>query len=192
MEPAIPSLPATVKPVSPTRFLVQARTGLIMSWANEPLLKTALNTQIRSMQRLEALTEKAIKDLLVKTGLDGDLKRCMKLEGIGFLTAARMIANFERGEFKDSDAFIVFLGLDPRVSQSGQKDGRRKLSKRGDGEARRLLLTPRCQAHVRPHGSRFMRLRAQVACPTQAFVSLARKLARVVFALLKNKTEYPV
>lgn len=171
--------------------LVQARTGLVMSWANEPLLKTAFNTQVRSMQRLEVLTEKTIKDLLVRSGLDGDLKRCMKVEGIGFLTAARMIATFERGEFKDSDAFIAFLGLDPRVSQSGQKDGRRKLSKRGDGEARRLLFNAAMSGSRTAAWKPFYEAqRASGLCPTQAFVSLARKLARVVFALLKNKTEY--
>ncbi|WP_154606817.1 IS110 family transposase, partial [Pseudomonas syringae] len=38
--------------------LVQARTGLVQSWANETLLKTAFANQINSMKRLEALVEK--------------------------------------------------------------------------------------------------------------------------------------
>lgn len=171
--------------------LVQARTGLVQSWANEPLLKSAFSAQVRSMQRLEALVEKAIRDLLEKAGLMGELKRCMKVEGIGFLTAARLLVTFQRGEFRNGDAFVAFLGLDLRVSKSGQKDGRRSLTKRGDGEARRLLYNAAMSAGRTAAWKPFYDdQRAGGLSTTQAFVALARKLARVVFALLKNQSEY--
>src|SRR3546814_3721568 len=63
----------------------------------------------------------------------------MKVEGIGLLTGARLIASFQRGDFRNADAFIAFLGLDLRISQSGRKKGRSCLTKRGDPEVRRLL-----------------------------------------------------
>ncbi|WP_163026367.1 IS110 family transposase, partial [Pseudomonas viridiflava] len=65
--------------------LVQVRTGLVQSWSNEPLLKTAFAAQINSMKRLEALVEKKIKDVLQRAELMGQVSRCMKVEGIGFL-----------------------------------------------------------------------------------------------------------
>jgi len=171
--------------------LVQARTSLVQSWANEPLLKTSFAAQVRSMQRLETLVEKMIKDLLEKAGLMGQLKRCMKVEGIGFLTAARLLATFQRGEFRGGDAFIAFLGMDLRVSKSGQKDGRRSLTKRGDSEARRLLHNAAMSAsRTATWKPLYEELRARGFSTTQALVILARKLARVVFALLKNQSEY--
>lgn len=171
--------------------LVQARSGLVQSWANEPLLKRSFAAQVRSMQRLEVLVEKAIATLLESADLNGDLKRCMKVEGIGFLTAARLLTTYQRGEFRSADAFIAFLGLDPRVSRSGQKEGRRHLSKRGDGEARRLLYNAAMSGSRTAAWKPFYDVqRAAGLSTTEAFVSLARKLARVVFALLKNKTEY--
>ena len=171
--------------------LVQARTSLVQSWANELLLKTSFAAQVRSMQRLEALVEKMIKDLLEKAGLMGQLKRCMKVEGIGFLTAARLLATFQRGEFRGGDAFIAFLGMDLRVSKSGQKDGRRSLTKRGDSEARRLLHNAAMSAsRTATWKPLYEELRARGFSTTQALVILARKLARVVFALLKNQSEY--
>ncbi|MPQ69994.1 MULTISPECIES: transposase [unclassified Pseudomonas] len=171
--------------------LVQARTSLVQSWANEPRLKTSFAAQVRSMQRLEALVEKMIKDLLEKAGLMGQLKRCMKVEGIGFLTAARLLATFQRGEFRGGDAFIAFLGMDLRVSKSGQKDGRRSLTKRGDSEARRLLHNAAMSAsRTATWKPLYEELRARGFSTTQALVILARKLARVVFALLKNQSEY--
>lgn len=171
--------------------LVQARVGLVQSWANEPLLKSAFAEQVASMQRLETLVEKMIRDQLKEAGLLADLKRCTKVEGIGFLTGARLIATFQRGDFRNADAFIAFLGMDLRVSQSGQKDGRRSLTKRGDPEARRLLHNAAMSASRTSAWKAFYEeQRARGFSTTQALVILARKLARVVFALLKGQSEY--
>ena len=155
------------------------------------VLKAAFAEQIASMQRLEVLVEKMINDQLKEAGLLAHLRRCMKVEGIGFLTGARLIAAFQRGEFKNADAFIAFLGMDLRVSQSGQKDGRRSLTKRGDPEARRLLHNAAMSASRTATWKGFYEeQRAKGFSTTQALVILARKLARVVFALLKGQSEY--
>lgn len=171
--------------------LVQARVGLVQSWSNEPLLKAAFAEQIKSMQRLETMIEKTINDQLKEAGLLGQLKRCLKVEGIGFLTGARLLTAFQRGEFNNTDAFIAFLGMDLRVSKSGQKDGRRSLTKRGDPEARRLLHNAAMSASRTKAWKGFYEAqRARGFSTTQALVMLARKLARVVFALLKGQSEY--
>lgn len=171
--------------------LVHARVALVQSWANEPLLKAAFNAQVQSIQKLEALIEKTIGDHLKEAGLLGQLKRCLKVEGIGFLTGARLLTTFQRGDFRNSDAFIAFLGMDLRVSKSGQKDGRRSLSKRGDPEARRLLHNAAMSASRTGAWKKFYEdQRAKGLSTTQALVILARKLARVVFALLSKQSEY--
>ena len=171
--------------------LVQARVSLSQSWANEPLLKVSFAEHVKSMQRLEGLIEKMINDCLKEAGLLGQLKRCLKVEGVGFLTGARLIATFQRGEFRNSDAFIAFLGMDLRVAKSGQKDNRRSLSKRGDSEARRLLHNAAMAASRTAAWKGFYEAqRARGYSTTQALVILARKLARVVFALLKGESEY--
>lgn len=171
--------------------LVQARVSLKQSWANEPLLKTAFKNQIKAMQRLEALLEKTIQAQLEEAGLRDQLKRCMKVEGIGLLSGARLLASFQRGDFKNGDAFIAFLGLDLRIADSGKKKGRRCLSKRGDPEARRLMHNAAMSASRTEAWKGFYEaLRARGLSTTQALVALARKLARVVFALLKNQSEY--
>jgi transposase len=171
--------------------LVQARVNLGQSWANEPLLKTALAVQVKSMQKLELLIEKMINDHLKEAGLLTQLKRCMHVEGIGFLTGACLLTAFQRGDFRSADAFIAFLGMDLLVAKSGQKDSRRSLSKRGDPEARRLLHNAAMSASRTPAWKGFYEeQRARGFSTTQALVILARKLARVVFALLKQQSEY--
>jgi len=171
--------------------LVQARVGLVQSWSSEPLLKAAFAEQVKSMQQLETLIEKTINDQLKEAGLLGQLKRCLKVEGIGFLTGARLITAFQRGDFRNADAFIAFLGMDLRVSKSGQKDGRRSLTKRGDPEARRLLHNAAMSASRTKAWKGFYEAqRARGFSTTEALVMLARKLARVAFALLKGQSEY--
>ncbi|MGX1208397.1 transposase [Pseudomonas sp. F-14 TE3931] len=171
--------------------LVQARVGLVQSWSNEPLLKAAFAEQVKSMQQLETLIEKTINDQLKEAGLLGQLKRCLKVEGIGFLTGARLITAFQRGDFRNADAFIAFLGMDLRVAKSGQKDARRSLTKRGDPEARRLLHNAAMSAsRTKAWKGYYEEQRTRGFSTTQALVMLARKLARVVFALLKGQSEY--
>lgn len=194
LQPWIPAPPLYDKLVGLFRrraAVVQARVSLTQSWANEPLLKAALSQHIASMKRLELLVEKTIKDLLEKAKLMSVVKNCMKIEGIGFLTAARLVTTYQRGEFAKSDAFIAFVGLDVRQAQSGQKEGRSRLSKRGDSEARRLLHNAAMSASRTPAWKSFYETRrARNFATTQVLVMLARKLARVVFALLKDGSEY--
>lgn len=171
--------------------VVQARVSLSQAWANEPLLKAAFKRQVSAMQRLETLVEQKIQEELKEAGLLGQLKRCMKVEGIGLLTGARLIASFQRGDFRNADAFIAFLGLDLRISQSGRKKGRSCLTKRGDPEVRRLLHNAAMSARRTERWKGVYEvLLARGLSTTQAMVALSRKLARVVFALLKSQSEY--
>ena len=53
--------------------------------------------------------------------------------------STQFAALFCRALLTCSDAALAFVGLDSRVCDSGQKPGRRRLSKRGPRELRRLL-----------------------------------------------------
>ncbi len=171
--------------------LIQAKVSLTQSWADEPLLKEAFKSHADSMVRLDLLIQKKIRDTLKEAGLLSQVERCQALEGVGFLTATALTMAFQRGEFKSSDAYIAFLGMDLRVSDSGQKSGRRKLTKRGDSEIRRLLhnaaMAASRSATWKPLYESYL---ARGLKTTQALVALARKLARIAFSLMKNQSQY--
>ena len=172
-------------------MLVQTRTALKLSWEGEPLLKGLLKSQLSSMKRIEDLIENMIKKLLEQAGLMPLVRRCMKVEGVGFLTAARLVATYQRGEFKSADAFIAFLGMDLRVAQSGKKKERSTLTKRGDPEVRRLLHNAAMSAGRTAAWKTFYEDKQSCGFKkTQVLVMLARKLARVVFALIRSGEEY--
>jgi len=172
--------------------VVQARMSLMQSFADVPELKSAIRSLLQRFQQLDRLLQKRIAQVASETGIRAEVRRCQAVEGIGPLTAAALANTFRRGAFSSSDAFIAFLGLDVRVRESGTYKGRRRLTKQGDSEIRRLLYnaamaakrsSPRWRAAYDRYLQRGLK-------PTQVFVILARKLARIAFALMKNQSDY--
>ena len=83
------------------------------------------------------------------------------------------------------------IGDDVRKRESGKFKGKRKLSKRGESELRRLLYCaakPSRSYHVYDdfHQSQLNKGLSK----TEANVILARKLARVAFALMRDGTDF--
>lgn len=171
--------------------LVKTRIALNQSWAGEPLLKASSKSVSACLERHEALIEKRILDVVTEAGLLHQVKRCQAVEGIGFLTAVALTMAFQRGEFESADAYVAFLGLDLRVTDSGQMNGRRALSKKGDGEIRRLLHNA-ASSGIRSKAWKplYEGYLARGLKTTQALVIIARKLARIAFSLMKNQSEY--
>src|SRR5680860_1402225 len=66
--------------------------------------------------------------------------RVETIVGVGPLVGIGLTNTLERVPFRKADAFVAFIGLDPRANDSGHKTGRRRLSKRGPAELRRLLF----------------------------------------------------
>lgn len=171
--------------------LVKMRVALNQSWAGEPLLKASSKSIAVFLERHEALIEKRLLDSITEAGLLHQVKRCQAVEGIGFFTAVALTMAFQRGEFESADAYIAFLGMDLRAADSGQKHGRRSLSKKGDGEIRRLLHNA-ASAGIRSQAWKalYQGYLARGLKTTQALVIIARKLARIAFSLMKNLSEY--
>lgn len=119
--------------------LVAVRGMLRMSLSGDKLFASELKRVEEVLERIELSLEKQLRAVIKKAGLSDQMRRVQRLPGVGFLTAAGLVMSFMRGEFKNSDAFVAYLGMDVTVSQSGKWAGRGKLSKRGDSEVRRLL-----------------------------------------------------
>src|SRR5699024_2978867 len=134
---------------------------------------------------------KRIRQLLSKLGWAADARRCQGIEGVGPVVSALLVQSFHRAHFRSADAYIAFLGLDVRASDSGQLRGKRKLTKRGDPEARRLLymaaMTARRATTWAPY---YQRMLERGMAPIQALVALGRKIARIACSLMKNQSDY--
>lgn len=111
--------------------------------------------------------------------------------GFGPLLSHAMANAMTRHPFANDDAFIAYVGYDPRARDSGQRKGRRFLSKRGPAELRRLLYVAAMSASKtklwRPFYERY---RARGLSSTATLVILARKLARIAFSIVKHGTTF--
>lgn len=138
-----------------------------------------------------ALIDKRILDCIILAGYKADYKRCLAVPGIGHLNAAALVALFHRAYFAKSDSFIAFMGLDVRVRESGYYKGKRKLTKKGNPEMRRLLFNAaRAGAKTKKWNTYYLAMRARGHSTTATAVALSRKIARLAFALMRDQSEY--
>lgn len=165
--------------------VVDARKQLQQSFRDIQLSAQALFTQFKHLlARIDQRIHRAIQAL----GWNDDYQRCLSIPGIGPLNAAALVAAYHRGAFANSEAFVAFIGMDVRVRESGGYKGKRKLTKRGEAEIRRLLYCatqPACC--YQPFSAYYLKQIDKGLSKIAAKVILARKLARIAFSLMQNQ-----
>ena len=123
---------------------------------------------------------------------DQRIKLLMTIPGINVYSAAVIISEIDDiSRFKSKEKFASYAGLVPRQDQSGDRDIRGHISKRGPSMLRFVLVTA---SHTAIKRSR--RLRAKYLSivrrvgRNRAIVAIARILAELIFTMLKNNSEF--
>ncbi|HAS6027234.1 TPA: IS110 family transposase [Vibrio vulnificus] len=152
----------------------------------------ALQIQVERLTQLDEDIKQLEKQIQSWFKHDEDCQRIAKVPGIGPLTATALIASMgSSSEFKSSREFAAWIGMVPRQTGTGGRVFLHGISKRGDVYLRTLLI----------HGARSVLnhskeknewlLSLQARRPTNVVVvALANKIARTVWALVANQTEY--
>jgi len=176
------------------RALVGARQTLAQSLTGMPMLKAPRQTLLASFKRTIATLDLLIRRELARLPEMAALHRRLKtIVGIGEVVAAQLVAALSTLCFTRAAAFIAYTGLDPRPDDSGQHRGRRRLSKRGPALLRCLLYNAAmAAAKSKVFKPVYRRLRERGLQSTEAIVILARKLARIAFALYKSGETFDV
>jgi transposase len=122
-----------------------------------------------------------------------DAQRLMTIPGIDIISAAALVAAIgDIRRFPTPRHLVAYLGLDPKVRQSGNDPARHgRISKRGDARARHVLVeaawtATRTSGPLRAFGERIRSRRgAQVAA-----VAVARKIATIAWHMLTKGEDY--
>jgi transposase len=126
------------------------------------------------------------------------VQRLMTIPGVGLVTATAFAA-FVGGvlRFPTSRKFASFIGLTPRESSSGQRRRLGRISKQGDVYLRTLLIhgaravLVAAKRYKHPDRLRAWALKVQQRRGTnKAAVALANKMARIIWAVWRDETEY--
>jgi len=133
-------------------------------------------------------------------------KRLITIPGIGLITATALTASIGNANcFRNGRQLSAWLGLVPRQHSSGGKEKLLSISKRGDVYLRTLLIQgarsvfnaklryTTVEQHNKKDYSRFtdwMFSLAERSCHNKTVVAIANKLARIVYAVLRNGDDY--
>jgi transposase len=172
--------------------LVRARGAIRQSMVHLSSLKTEIKSTFKAVDQLLDAIDREIEQTLASQPDVQMQAACIRsIPGIGLLTGAALLNLFRRLPAVRADVVVAFTGLDPRPCDSGQKRGKRRLSKRGPSELRRLLFNAAMSAAKtklwRPY---YERERAKGLPTTAALVVIARRLVRVAFALFKKQIHF--
>lgn len=151
----------------------------------DSLLQTVdfLNVQIEKIEQKLAL-------ILVE---DRRAQLLFSMPGIGPVTAASFLAAVgDIGRFPTSRHLVGYLGLDPRVRQSGNQAPRYgRISKQGNSQARHKLVEAAWVAVRTPGPLRAFFERVQSKSGSQvAIVAVARKICVIFWHMLTNGELY--
>jgi len=185
-----PSFVDALKNLVRTRAgLVKERTSLKNRAGEHPDIATYLRQATQSLKESIAKLDERIAE--VAKGIP-QYHLLIQVPGFGPLTTAYLIALLASGTFVRSDSFVAFIGLDLRVRESGKLIGKRKLSKRGDPEARRLLyLAAYAACRIPgPFQELYEHYISRGFSKVEATVIVSRKLARVAWSIYKHNQPY--
>ena len=172
--------------------LVALRTALTQSWRGVSGVKREVAAVAAAYARLLAQVDRLLNELLAELPeLRVQAARVRTIPGYGALGSVAVAHALQRLPFSGAEAFIAHTGLDPQPRDSGDKRGRRRLSKRGPAELRALLhmcgMSASRTATWRPY---YQQQLAKGLSGTAALVILARKMARTAFSICHNETAF--
>lgn len=147
-------------------------------------------TSIEASRRFVAEIEKEMSRHLKQIPYSSSI---LSLKGIGEITAAALIGEVgDFTKFKTISEVMKLAGLDLFEISSGKHQGRRRISKRGRPLMRKLLFFAAINV-VRKGGAmheQYQRYLKRGMLKMKALVAIARKLLRVIFALVRDHSVY--
>jgi transposase len=137
-----------------------------------------------------AAIDRALAELVLGSA---ELRRLLTLPGVNFVTACALLAAIgDARRFPSARQLVSYLGLDPRVCQSGSGPARHgRISKQGPGETRHVLVeaawhAARTTGPLRAFHERIAARRGR----NIATVAVARKLAVIAWHMLSRGEDY--
>ena len=155
--------------------------------------RAAIERHLRELDRLGedlAVLDREIAQAAID---DAAVKRLITITGVNLIVAAGLVAAIgDVRRFPDPQKLVSYVGLNPRVRQSGlglAQHGR--ISKRGRSHARAMLVEAAWAAAKAPGPLRafFLRIRTRRGHQIAA-VAVARKLAVLCWHLLTKNADY--
>lgn len=155
----------------------------------------AASFQVKSLIRqIEfADSECAKVEARVRALLDEVEPLALTIPGASYATGAQIVSEIgDVSRFRNAPALVSYAGLNSSVSQSGQFDSGGPITKHGSPYLRRALWLAANRARQYDPGLRafYDKKRAEGKPHRVAVTAVARKLCRIVFAVMRDQVPY--
>ncbi|MEM9591762.1 MAG: IS110 family transposase [Pseudomonadota bacterium] len=156
------------------------------------LAREALGSLVGQLRMVQAQILGLEKKLMVWHRANEASQRLETIPGVGVITATALVATIgDASQFRSGRQLAAWLGLVPRQYSSGGKERLGRISKRGDGYIRRLLVHGaradlRWSRHRNERRSLWQESLLARRPTNVVLVAMANKTARVVRALLSR------
>ena len=149
---------------------------------------------IQLVQELRSIQERNDKlDELLTPLIDETSPNLLTVPGIGYRLAGLLISEIgDASQFPSADKIIKFAGLDVRVYQSGTIEKHGAIRKRGSPLLRYALFqaAEKARIHCPEIAEFYSKKKSEGKHPICALTHTARKMLRIVWALLKTGQNY--
>jgi transposase len=161
----------------------------------DPFLMEECTAMIQFHQnQIDKIETEIIK--IVKQNFDHEYEKILKIPGVGEKTASLVIGVFGKFENFDSAKKVVsFIGINPNPRESGSSVRRgSSISKKGNSLLRKILYMAAISAsrHNPSCAALYNRLLEKGKAKKKAFVAVANKLIRQIFAVIKFDREWDI
>ena len=172
--------------------IVRLKSSLKLTMANLGGFAGEVKAVVRKLDALLAKLDATMAAVAAQSPHHQQAQRRLQtIVGVGPLVGLTLTNTLERVPFRHADAFVAFTGLDPRAKDSGQKKGRRRLSKRGPAEMRRLLFNAAMAAvKTKVWKPIYDSYRTRGWSTTATLVIIARKIARAAWSIHRYQTTF--
>lgn len=154
--------------------------------------KTVLKKMSRIVERIEALNEQIIQEVVTDRSCEEEL-----IDSIpGFSLKLSAVVHHEIGSYRrfpNSKSLVAYAGLDPRIKQSGSRlNTQGRLTKRGSANLRRALFLAANVArnHDAELHEYYLKKRSEGRSHKETLCMISRKLLARIFAVLKEQRPY--
>jgi len=153
----------------------------------------SIQTMIGQLQKECARVEKQIDDHIDQNPtLKQDRERLLTIPAIGKVVSREMLCVLHSRQFERASQAAAFIGVVPKLHESGKLKGRTTLSKQGSGRIRAKLYMAAVVAvqHNPDIKRQYERLLKAGKTKMQALGAAMRKLVQICFGVLKHQNEY--
>ena len=157
--------------------------------------RNSLDLLIRQVETIRLTLLEATKMMRSLSQTERYKHKCdllMTVPGIGFIVSMCILTEiYDVKRFHNEKEFAAYLGLIPTSHSSGDKVVHGEMTFRGNKQIGPMIIETAWISICKDAGlgSLYLRYKERMK-PQEAIVRIARKLSNIIFAVLKNETQY--